>query len=655
MEPLHEILLNISRDRVLAHSLFFTHRHPNATAPFQREMIRDWHDFEGSPWLLDMVFRGGAKSTIAEEAILLKSALAEIRNYLIIGSSLDRACERLAAIRHEVEQNEMLAEVFGDLRGPTWGDTELIFTNGVRLLAMGKGQALRGVKYLEARPDGFFIDDIETKSDVRTPEARKATLDWVLTDLIPACDVTKAHGRCAATPLDPEALPYQLERAGWKVKRYPVEYLDETGARRPTWPDRVPLVEIDKIKSSFERTGSLREYNAEYMCVAEAPGEKTFRSEMIRVEAQVRTWQNVYGLFDPARTVNRNSATTGFAAWSWIGARLVVWESWARMLMPDEIIKEIFHFNEEFSPAAVYVEEDGLNEFLLQPIRQEQTRRGTMIPYEAVKAPRSKIDFIRGLQPYFNAREIWFAKDLPDLKAQLMSFPTGKIDAPNALAYAPRLRPGAPIYEDFTGKNIADDLSPAAGRPAWLCLNATPSLVTAALVQVLDGAMRIYADWVREGDPGAVLPDIIKEAQAEAGKAVRLVAGAQHFEKFTNFGLKQAAGQMMQEMRRGVATQTGQGVIREMLRKELRGMPAMVVGREARWTANGFAGGYARVLLKQGILADYAKEGPYRVLLEGIESFAGLLKTGMGVEDDENAELRYDVTANGRRFLSARR
>ena len=120
----------------------------------------------------------------------------------------------------------------------------------------------------------FFLDDVETKSDVRTPEARKATLDWVMTDLIPALDITKAHGRCAATPLDPEALPYQLERAGWKVKRYPVEYQDKEGKRCATWPDRVPLEEIDRIKATFEKTGSLREYNQEYMCKAEAPGKR---------------------------------------------------------------------------------------------------------------------------------------------------------------------------------------------------------------------------------------------------------------------------------------------------------------------------------------------------------------------------------------------
>lgn len=651
MDPLNEVLDTFYHDRVLAHEVLFKHRHPNATAPFQRDMIEAWHSAD--PWVLFMVFRGGAKSTISEEAILLKSALREIRNYLIIGSSLDRACERLAAIRHEVEQNEMLAEVFGDLRGSTWGDSELVLANGVRLLALGRGQALRGVKYLDQRPDGFFLDDVEGREHVRTPEARKATLDWVQTDVIPACDITKAHGRCAATPLDPEALPYSLVNMGWKLKHYPVEYIGENGERQPTWPDRVPLAEIDKIKAGFQRTGSLREYDAEYMCRAEAAGEKTFKAEMFRVEAQVRTWHNVYGMFDPARTVNRTSATTGFVAWSWIGARLVVWDAWGKMLMPDEIVKEMFAFNEDFSPAQIYVEEDGLNEWLLQPIRQEQVRRGISIPYKAVKAPKGKIDFIRGLQPFFNAREIWWAKDLPDLRSQLLSFPTGRIDVPNALAYAPRLRPGAPIYEDFSGRHVADNISPTSGRPAWLCLNATPSLTTAMLVQYLDGALRVYADWVREGEPASVLPDIVKEAQTEAGRQVRLVMGPQHFERYTNFGIRQGAAKMALEVRRGVPSGMGQQVIREALRREIRGMPAILVSQDARWTANGFAGGYSRALLKQGVLGDYAEEGAYRTLMEGLETFCGLQQTGS--PEDEDDGIAYAHTSGGRAYITARR
>lgn len=654
MDDHKAILRRLNADRVLAHQVLFHHRHPNITPPFIRDMILAWHSRQ--PWVLFEVFRGGAKSTTAEEAILIKAAFREIKNYLIVGATKDRAYERLHAIRHEVEQNERLAEIFGDLQGPTWGDGELVLSNGIRLLAMGKGQSLRGVKYLDARPDGVFGDDLEEKEDVRTPEARKRTLDWFLFDLIPALDVTKAHARVAATPLDPEALPIQLKRAGWETHTYPVEYPDEiTAARTPTWPDRMPLIEIDKIKDAAIKTGSLREYNQEYMCVAEAPGTKTFKAEMLRIEPQVRTWQNRFCMYDPARTVSATAATTGFADWSWIGGRLVVWNGWARQLMPDEIVSDMFRYYEECNPTWIGVEEDGLNQWLLQPIRHEQVRRGITLPIRPVKAPKGKLDFIRGLQPYFNAREVIFAQDMPDFWAQFLSFPTGKIDAPNALAYAPRLRPGAPMYEDFGARNIGEDLRPLSGRQLWLAMGATPSNVTAALCQVIDGAIRVYADWVREGDPGAVFADLMKEIGLEAGRPPQIVMGPRHFDQYNNFGLRQAAMKQQQDVRKGTPPEMGRAVMRDLIRKDLRSMPALLVGDKARWVSNGFAGGYCRMLLKGGMLAEYAEEGPYRTIMESIESFAGLMKMGMTEEDDEANEVRYDYTANGRKFLSARR
>jgi hypothetical protein len=648
-----EILRRMYADRVLCHQVIFRERHPNITPPFIQDMIRAWHD-PNLPWVLFKVFRGGAKSTTAEEAILIKAAFREIKNYLIVGATKDRAYERLHAIRHEVEQNERLAEIFGDLQGPTWGDGELVLSNGVRLLAMGKGQSLRGVKYLDARPDGVFGDDLEEKEDVRTPEARKRTSDWFLFDLLPALDVTKRHGRVAATPLDPEALPTQLENAGWLTKTYPVEYKDEQGNRRPTWPDREPLFEIDARLNTARRTGTMREYNQEYMCVSEHPGSKVFKPEMLRIEIQPHTWQNRVCMYDPARTVQKTSATTGFADWSWIGGRLIVWDGWAKKLMPDEIVRDMFDYNERVNPTWIGVEEDGLNQWLLQPIRHEQTRRGVTLPIKAVKAPRGKLDFIRGLQPYFNARECIFAKDMPDFWAQFLSFPTGDIDAPNALAYAPRMRPGAPMYDDFGARNVAEDLKPLSGRPLWLAMSATPGMVTAVLCQVLDGALRIYADWVREGEPAAVFSDLMKDVGLEAGRAVQIVMGPKHFDQYNNFGLRQAAMKQMQEVRKGTPPEMGRAIIRDLIRKDLKSMPAVLVGDKARWVSNGFAGGYCRMLVKGGILAEYAEEGPYRTIMESIESFAGLMKVGM-VEDDDRNDVRFDYTANGRKFLSARR
>lgn len=638
----------------MAHQVIFAHRHPNVTPPFISDMIMAWHSKD--PKVLFEVFRGGAKSTTAEEAILLKAAFREIRNYLIVGSTKDRAYERLHAIRYEIEQNERLAEVFGDLRGPTWGDGELVLSNNVRLLAMGKGQSLRGVKYLDARPDGVFGDDLEEPEDVRTPEARERLLKWFLYDLIPALDVNTAHARVAATPLDPEALPAQLIRAGWTHKKYPIEYLDELGIRRATWPDREPIPKIDERRNAAVKVGLLRQYNMEYMCEAEAPGEKAFRLEMFRIEPQVRTWQAVYGFFDPARTVGDKSATTGFAAWSWLSNRLVVWEGWGRQLMPDEQIKAMFDFYEEYNPVWIGIEEDGLNQWLLQPIRAEMARRGTTLPLKAVKAPVGKIDFIRNsLQPFATARELYFAKELPDLKQQMLSFPTGKIDCPNALAYAVRMRSGAPMYEDFGGRNVMEEMRAVPGHTQWLVMNATPAMITAVLLQPVDGSLRILTDWVREGDPVALFPDIMAQANLEAGRQPNLMMPPLHFDQYNNVGLRQAATRKMIEVRKGLAAETGRPEMRSLLRREVRSMPALMVAKDARWTANALAGGYCRVLLKGGMLADYAEEGPYRLLMESIESFAGLLKTGTASDDDERNDVRYEYTNSGRRFISARR
>ena len=57
-------------DRVLAHRILFPHRHTSRTQPFHQAMIRDWHN-PAYPRLLEMAFRGSAKSTIAEEALIL--------------------------------------------------------------------------------------------------------------------------------------------------------------------------------------------------------------------------------------------------------------------------------------------------------------------------------------------------------------------------------------------------------------------------------------------------------------------------------------------------------------------------------------------------------------------------------------------------------
>jgi hypothetical protein len=278
-------------------------------------------------------------------------------------------------------------------------------------------------------------------------------------------------------------------------------------------------------------------------------------------------------------------------------------------------------------------------------------KRQRFIPIVPYKAPEGKLVFIKGLQPFFKAHEVIFTSAMPALQEQLLGFPTGRIDVPNALAYALRMRPGAPVYDGFSVTNIVEGLDAHPRLPLWLALNATQQWTAAALVQSVDGGLNVLADYVREGDPSSNLLHVVAAAGLDAKRSYRALAGPQHFTGHDRVGLRGAAVRVPLELQRGGAYLDGQAEIARLLRMQLRGMPAVKIASTARNTLNALAGGYCRDILPSGLSAEFAKQNAYRVLIEGIESFAALLRVGVGeVDEDRN----YATTADGRRYLSAR-
>lgn len=648
-EELHEIVERLSRNRPLAHETLFKARHPNATPEFHAELINLWHG--NRPNICFIAFRGSGKSTLSEEGLVIKTVLHEFENAIIFGASFDLAAQRLHAVRREFEKNEELLQIFGDLRSQPWADDKLEFTNGVVIQAMGRGQSMRGTKEETKRPDFILLDDIEDRESVRTPEARKKVGDWLFGDVIPAGDY-KPVVRMLANDLHPECIPNQLKNpdSDFLVKVYPWEYLDAGGERRATWPGRFPLEFIDKKRLQLYALGRAAEYAQEYMCQSEVQDDKPFRIQDFRIVPRVRSWEGTYAMFDPARTVGANSALTGWAVWSWIGTKLIVWEAGGKKLLPNEIVSKVFEVFKEFNCVEVGVEEDGLNQFLLQPLRHEATKRRILLPLKPMKAPNGKNDFIRGLQPFFLAHEVEFTRDLPELKGQLLSFPSGLKDIPNALAYALKMRPGAPVYEDFGLRHVAEELQCLESRTAFIVLNATRSYTTGALVQALDGTVRIYRDWAREGSPGEIVGDIIREARLEAGQDVTPLIGPQHYDKYTNVGLQQAIARIPMEVRRGGPYDAGKAEIRRLLQKDSRDMPALLVSSRARWTLNALSGGYARLVNPQGMIVDFAEEGIYRTLMEGVENFTSTMKFQSSEQD---YSPNYAYTKEGTRYLTS--
>lgn len=669
-DPRLDAIRFFAADRWQAHQIIFKHRHPEASCDAHREIVRLVHaphprqGIEG--------FRGIAKSTLLEEAAVIRKCFREFHNMVIVGASYTRAVDRLTAIKREFEMNPALLELFGDQKGPTWQEGKIVFTDGSCIQAVGRDQSMTGMKHLDWRPDAALVDDLEDPEEIRTDMEREKTWEWFLETFIPSLDdAVLSWVRVLGTRRGKGSLPERLEdEAGWPVAKFPIEYKDPgTGERRATWPSRRPLEWIDENIKLYR--GKMDIYVQEYMCQATSARHQDFQRSMIRVVPRPRSWEAVYGFIDPASSVNRGSATTGWAVWSWVLNRLIVWGSGGDRLLPDEVVRLAYDLLHRYNLVWLGVERDALNQFLMQPLRQEQIRRGlTVVPLKPVAAITGtrgggKLAFVRGLQPFFANGEVEFAEEQPDLTAQLLSFPYGPIDVPNALAYAQMLRPGLPVYDNFGDENIVEGLGPFAGKPLFIAGSADNNgIVTAVLAQRAEGELRIFADWVREGVAAELVADIHAEAalMAETGRweerevlgdpeqpyklpvrveawsrlPLRWVVPARHRDTYQNVGLIAAIRAIPQ----GVSsvdggTERGRPALAAMLAQHHHGRARVLVAPSARWTLRGLTGGYARPIGRGGIAAAQPEPGIYATLMEGLESFAAV---GAAVEREDEGD-----------------
>jgi hypothetical protein len=301
-----------------------------------------------------------------------------------------RAADRLLSISNAIEKNEVIEELYGDMRGSTWHTTRIVLANGVCIDAIGAGQNTRGMKYLSSRPAWCFCDDIEemnqANDSVSTPEKREELQRW-FRSFIPSL-ARPYRLRIAGTMLHEESLIARCVRSErYRALVVPIETIGPNGERIASWPDKFPLEWIDASRAEAEAEGQLETWAQEYLCQAASPQSHAFREEMFRFEDRQHTWEPVFVLYDPARTVGSKSDATGKVVASVIGGKIHVWEASANHWQPSELIDDIFATNEKYHPIAIGIEVTGLNQFIEQPLRQAQLTRGSL-PMRPMNPPR---------------------------------------------------------------------------------------------------------------------------------------------------------------------------------------------------------------------------------------------------------------------------
>ncbi|MBF0216119.1 MAG: phage terminase large subunit [Candidatus Omnitrophica bacterium] len=175
---------------------YFSEYHKKPDGIFQREIsdiLSDVSKKRGAH-IAVAAPRGFAKSTIVSLEYVIYCICHKREKFIvIISSTADTASAFLRDIKREIESNARLAEDFPEIcdvnkrvSGVRWSENEIITPNGIKIIALGTGQQIRGRRNLSERPTLIILDDIETTETCRNPESAYRLEDWLKKSVLQA-------------------------------------------------------------------------------------------------------------------------------------------------------------------------------------------------------------------------------------------------------------------------------------------------------------------------------------------------------------------------------------------------------------------------------------------------------------------------------------
>lgn len=664
-----ELLTRFNADRALACQVLFPHRHPDESPDFHVEIVDLWSCAD--EFVLIEAFREGGKTTKAEEWLTLGGCFGNFNYWLLLGETYSKACQRLAAIDYEARTNKLLARVFGPPLRRRSIENKVWFSSGAMIEAMGWEQELQGLKEQAHRPEGAYLDDIENAERVRDKAAVDASIYKLFFELMPALDKKKRRIRFGQVRRAEDCMVTRLAKnPNWLYRGYPICDGDiDDPLTKSLWPSRYPMEWIRKERANYQDSGAMGAFLQSYMLQATNPSSKPFTDDMF-TEMDVSPWHHWmprYAIYDPSRTTNperkkgvRKSDRTGKVVVSRLGSKIMVHESGGHFWQPNELVDDMFRCNETHSPAKIGIEKNSLDDWLMQPIRIEMLRRGAPLPLVVLQAPqdRSKEDFIMGLQPFAHAKDIVLIGGKaahPQLVAEWANFPFGPRDVLNALAYSLRMFSGVPMYEDFSGRNVADAPAPKRGEEVYVGFNATPSEVVAVAV-IRDGRrLCVAADWSASGATADAVKTLVFGVRSTFPQAaIQAWVPADTFDQWQRVALVPALRAEKLSPYRAEHTAVARGCLAERIRMVWHNAQMLTVDRNARLTLNVLSTGYAFPTEKGGRQATEPEPGLSRLAGEALECMAAILdRTAEAGEDGFPAGANIALTPAGVPFVSA--
>ncbi|TXH10399.1 MAG: hypothetical protein E6R03_15495 [Hyphomicrobiaceae bacterium] len=398
--------------------------------------------------------RGVSKTTLTNAANI-RDICYQLTQFLVYLSETQTHSEmQLDNVKRQLESNALILSVFG-VKEPARSDSkkwtqDFIETqDGIVVACRGRGGQVRGLNHNGIRPSKIVIDDVEDKESVKTAEQRNKAMSWLKADVEPA--LPQIEGKTSGfivmlgTILDGEALLMKLQKdPEWIVVKFGA--MDPDGD--PLWPSYMTREKYARTKASFIRMGKLADFNREYDSSLRTEGENTkFPATSVRYEIQSRSdYVGVALVMDPAIGQKKDSDFCSFAV---VGmnakGRVHVFDCYMKQGMtPTEQVDKFFELVGLWRPTKKGIEAVAYQQALVHLVREEQFRKSKTLGSDAyfeiipiLHGRTAKIHRVEGvLSPRYTAGYITHQRRFLELEEQLLDWPNGKKDGPDAVAMA---------------------------------------------------------------------------------------------------------------------------------------------------------------------------------------------------------------------------
>lgn len=361
--------------------------------------IRDESVFVAAP-------REHAKSTFFTFGVPVRNICFALRWFqLIISDTNDQATGFTLPIRLELEENPRLKHDFGDFRGQVWRNNDFTTSNGVRTLARGRGEKVRGLKNRQHRPDFAVVDDFENDENVENPKLVTKGKRWLTRAVIGSMGAGYTflmignlfHPKSVLSQFiadkDEEGRALYVSR----IYRAWIDYGQPT--QRPLWPALWPA---ERLEKKHRQMGTV-DFNAEMMNLTGAENSPFPEKWFVYYEPnEIEGLQlSVASAVDPSAKSGENN---DFKAIPTVGLHrptmiFYVLHAWIRHASPGEMFAAAYRQHDEYGgPAGI--EDNMLEDFLHEAIANYAKEAGRYIPWVPVHHSTNKEARIIGTLSY---------------------------------------------------------------------------------------------------------------------------------------------------------------------------------------------------------------------------------------------------------------